>query len=190
MTMLAGPENATSQGSGAFLDTHSAAPRRPRPTGGGSELSGHILGEVGGVRTEVQVRPFEGFATGKVVPRDEMRWGTNGSPTKLLAKPPAWVPDETPCAVPPEEKWDRGMRESWWDIGPGDKPGSDGLAASMCAACPVRDACLADALADERDMNGRPLDYKARFLVRGGMTPRGRWQVTAVENTVDVARCD
>lgn len=179
MTLLAGPENATSQASDTIpLDTNSV--RRGR--NGGSDLSGHILGEVGGVRTEVQVRPFEGFAQGEVVPRDQMRWGTNGSPTKLLAKPPAWVPESTPCAVPPEEKWDRDMREGHWDVGPGDKPGTDEQAAAMCAGCPVREACLQDALEDEVDWTGRPLSYHARFLVRGGMTPKGRWQLAAVEN--------
>lgn len=190
MTLLAGPENATPQGSGALLDTHSTVPRRPRPTGGGSELSGHILGEVGGTRTEVQVRPFHGFATGEIVPRDQMRWGTHGSPTKLLAKPPAWVPEATPCMVPPETLWDRGMREAHWDVGPGDRPGADEEAAAMCAGCPVREMCLKDALDDELDANGRPLSYNARFLVRGGMTPRGRWHKAAVEKTVDVAHMD
>lgn len=50
-------------------------------------------------------------------------------------------------------------------------------AAALCAGCPVVSACLDDALAQEAG-----LGYRARHLVRGGLTPKGR---AAVEPGLD-----
>ncbi|MBB1252886.1 WhiB family transcriptional regulator [Streptomyces sp. OF3] len=44
------------------------------------------------------------------------------------------------------------------------------LARAVCAACPVREPCLADALAAE-GLTGPG----QRWGVRGGLTPRERW---------------
>lgn len=52
---------------------------------------------------------------------------------------------------------------------PGDADGK-AYAKSICAGCPVLDACLAEALADE---GGKTKAY--RFGVRGGLTPSQRY---------------
>jgi WhiB family redox-sensing transcriptional regulator len=51
---------------------------------------------------------------------------------------------------------------------PGEKAKAN-AAKRICAACPVRQACLDDALAQE---GGR--GHESRFGVRGGLGPRGR----------------
>lgn len=51
---------------------------------------------------------------------------------------------------------------------PGEKAKA-AAAKKICAACPVRQACLDDALAEE---GGR--GHESRFGVRGGLGPRGR----------------
>lgn len=52
-------------------------------------------------------------------------------------------------------------------------PGAWEPALATCRRCPVRRACLADALAEEAAAGER-----ARYGVRGGMKPRERWAIT------------
>lgn len=80
---------------------------------------------------------------------------SEGERTPLLAKPKSWTVEGL-C-------WDR---ETHLPIAAYDKDNlSDAEASMLCAGCPVRDLCLADALAFEGEVGPR-----TRFGVRGGMT--------------------
>lgn len=77
-----------------------------------------------------------------------------------LATPPAWTHrDDLPCTklVPKAHG-----KDHYDTIDPAK-------AKALCAGCPVRRDCLADALAMEGDLVGR-----SRWLIRGGYTPMGR----------------
>lgn len=51
-------------------------------------------------------------------------------------------------------------------------------ALALCGRCPVRDACLAAALAEESDpVTGNPLGRQMRHGVRGGLTSTARFAV-------------
>lgn len=134
---------------------------------GRSELFGSasgvgLVGVVEWQRTEHQVRSHEGFESGVVWPRgdDTDRPASEAPPTMRFAQPPAWMQrDDLPCTktVP------KGNAPDPYDTSNRAK------AAALCAGCPVKAECLADALAEEGDLSA-----KSRYLVRGGLTPRGR----------------
>jgi hypothetical protein len=65
-------------------------------------------------------------------------------------------------------KWTPNMKESHW-VG---KQIGDKRAAEMCRGCPALAECLASALIEEKGL--RP---ELRFMVRGGLTPKGRWKL-------------
>lgn len=168
---LGPPSGRPSPLSGSGIDTNDA----PRKRGlSNSDLTRHRLGVLGTVRTEVQVRPHDGFASGEIQLREEVRTVTDGAPTKILAKPPAWTErPNLPCFLPRQpDDWTDELRETHWDTR------SEAEAAQMCAGCPVQRECLDAALLEERG-----LDHRSRFLVRGGLTPKGRW-------SLDVAQTD
>lgn len=74
----------------------------------------------------------------------------------------AWIA-EALCAQP-----DMAAFRDLFFPNPGEK-GKAAEAKRICAACPVRVACLEDALAEE---GGR--GHESRHGIRGGMGPRGR----------------
>lgn len=119
-------------------------------------------------RTEVQLRPFEGFAPGEVVPRSEVALTTEGERSLQLAKPYSWTfrdDDEQPL----------NCLGNYADT---DTTNRD-EAKALCAGCPVLSECLESAMEEEVDKDGRPLSHHSRFLVRGGLTPRGRVDLAA-----------
>ena len=69
-----------------------------------------------------------------------------------------------------------GRPTSWWYPGQGDRFGAE-VAVAICRTCPVRRACLDDALAHE-------LSDGLRFGIVGGLTADQRDQLVA---TVRVA---
>lgn len=111
-------------------------------------------------RTEHQLSTHEGFAPEGVRPRGEVEPVAHATPTLRLARPPAWTHrDDLPCT-----KW----------VPQGDQPDhydttDPRRAKALCAGCPVKRACLSDALEEEAG-----LSYRSRYLVRGGLTPKGR----------------
>jgi hypothetical protein len=110
-------------------------------------------------RTEVQLRPFEGFTQDEISPRSPFSLTSEGGRSLQLAKPYPWTDrDDLNCIG----QYDR--------IDTGDR----GEAKALCAGCPVITECLDSALEEETDKDGRPLSHHSRFLVRGGLTPRGR----------------
>ncbi len=115
-------------------------------------------------RTEVQLRPFEGFAPDEIVPRNGVHLLSEGERHLRLAKPYAWTwRDDINCL--------------------GDYVNTDTTnrveAAALCAGCPVLSECLESAMEEEANAEGEPLSHHSRFLVRGGLTPRGRVQLAA-----------
>jgi WhiB family transcriptional regulator, redox-sensing transcriptional regulator len=64
------------------------------------------------------------------------------------------------CAGTPLDLW-------FPPVGKSDKRAE---AIKICSTCPVRDECLTDAMRVE--------DRYARFGIRGGLTPRKRWQLS------------
>lgn len=114
------------------------------------------------VRTEYQIGRQEGFAPEAIAPRDPPPPSGSNKPTMRLATPPAWTHrDDLPCV-----KWvPKGNQPDPYDT-------SDRLVArALCAGCPVKAQCLADAMEEEAGLSAG-----SRYLVRGGLTPRGRWQ--------------
>lgn len=113
-------------------------------------------------RTETQVRPFEGFAPDEVIPREPFGLTSEGGRTLQLAKPYEWTVGAD-CL--------------------GNFDGTDTTnraeAKALCANCKVRPECLESAMAEEVDKDGLPLSHHSRFLVRGGLTPRGRVDLAA-----------
>lgn len=110
-------------------------------------------------RTEHQVSSHEGFAPETITPRGDMSILGGEGRTMQLAKPAEWTVPEMPCVL----RVPKGNQRDPYDT-------NDSRAAKrLCAGCPVKDACLADAMADEEGLGPR-----SRYLVRGGLTPRGR----------------
>lgn len=115
-------------------------------------------------RTEAQLRPFEGFSQGEVLPRNGVHLVSEGERHLQLAKPYAWTyNDDINCLGEYEatETTDRAE------------------ARKLCAGCPVLSECLESAMEEEVDKDGNPLSHHSRFLVRGGLTPRGRVELAA-----------
>ena len=131
-----------------------------RESGGGSHGGAGQIRPVFWSRTEHQVAPFEGFKPEEVTPRSPMHPTSADGYTMRLAEPPKWAQrDDLPCTklVP------KGNAPDPFDTS------NRVRAAALCAGCPVKADCLADALAEEGDLSA-----KSRYLVRGGLTPRGR----------------
>lgn len=117
------------------------------------------------VRTDNQLRPHESFAPAGQILRQHRAVSDDGRGDLLLAKPYGWARDTMACVVP-EEGWDDDKRQRHWDTPDVDK------AALLCDGCPVLDRCLADAMAEEAGKG-----KFERYLVRGGLTPMGRWKL-------------
>lgn len=140
----------------------------------GSRGGGAHIRPVSWIRTEFQVEPFKGFKPGEVSPREAQTPATADGYTMQLANPPKWAHrDDLPCVslVPVAHARD-----------PYDT--SDPVkAAQLCAGCPVKQACLDAALKEEHDLSGR-----SRYLVRGGLTPWGRSELTTpADRSVDLS---
>lgn len=124
-------------------------------------------------RTEHQVAAHQGFRQGEVKPRGEVAPSAGESPTMRLAVPPSWTHrDDLPCV----QRLPKGNEKDLYDT-------TDPLMAkALCAGCPVKRECLADAMAEEEGLGPR-----SRWLVRGGMTPVGRAKlaVQGVSNSPD-----
>ena len=126
------------------------------------------FGHSGDLRTEYQIPPGLGFAPAEVAPRQARGLGlVTAPPTIRLAKPPSWSSGPRPC-IPIGRRgraewvlWDRD-----WDTSDDEK------AKNLCAMCPARLECLEDALAKEGTVTAQ-----YRHMVRGGVTPRGRWRL-------------
>lgn len=124
--------------------------------GGGSG----VVRVVEWTRTEHQVSPHEGFASGLVWTRGEDAPRASAPATLLLAVPPDWAQvDGKPCT----ERVPRHNEPDPYDTSDPEK------AAALCAGCPVRPECLEAALEEEGDLAAR-----SRWLVRGGLTPKDR----------------
>ena len=124
------------------------------------------------VRTEVQVRPHDGFKPEAVMVNYLLRMERDDSERTLqLARPPAWT--ETPGlpCTPTVTGYD--LRRKFmdrWDTG------GEVEAQALCAGCPVRQECLAAAIEEEHGLSANN-----RYLVRGGLTPSGRVQLEQQE---------
>lgn len=112
-------------------------------------------------RTEAQLSSHEGFSPEAIKVRgDDTLGASEAPPTMQLAKPPAWTHrDDLVCT-----KWvPTGNGPDFWDTTDRRR------ARVLCAACPVRAECLDAAMEEEGGLSARN-----RYLVRGGLTPRGR----------------
>lgn len=122
-------------------------------------------------RTEHQLRPHESFKPEALRRRDIHLVPEDAPRTPKMAKPPSW--SETPGmpCVPLDDlgpgEWDLHWDPMRWRKVP-ERVASE-RAAALCAGCPVRTECLEAAMTEERG-----LSHHSRFLVRGGMTPKGR----------------
>lgn len=125
------------------------------------------------VKTQFQLKAHESFATHGIAQRNPMRLVSDGRATKLLAKPPAWTELPGLLCVPLDE-FTESTSEGWgkhWDTN------DDSEAASLCAGCPAITECRNNALEEERGLH-----HQFRFMVRGGLTPRGRWVLDGVDS--------
>lgn len=115
-------------------------------------------------RTDHQIPPHQGFKPGEVSQRSARTPASADGHTMRLAVPPKWTHrDDLPCVklVP------KGNQRDPFDTKNSTK------AAALCAGCPVKQSCLDDAMAEEGDLVAR-----SRWLVRGGLTPEGRFSLT------------
>lgn len=120
-------------------------------------------------RTEAQLSSHEGFAPEAIRVRgDDTPGASEAPPTMQLAKPPAWTHrDDLVCTA-------------WVPTGNARDPydTSDRLRAkALCAGCPVKRACLDDAMEMEHGLSGRH-----RYLVRGGLTPHARARLSSLSD--------
>lgn len=115
------------------------------------------------IRTEAQIRPHDGFKPDAVNVNYPVRREVDGRRTLRLAVPPAWTEVVgRPCDPPMRGDLTRRFMDKW-------DTSSEIDADALCAGCPVRTACLAGAIEEERGLGG-----SNRYLVRGGLTPHGR----------------
>ena len=177
--MPEGPQNRFSQGpealedppndsSGAAsrVDTHVSGWRN---RGGGSDWGSNLRDGLTAVPTDSQVLPHESFLPEYVSLRYEEHFESEAPPNLILATPPAWTETPGMLCVPIGKLQTRAEVEAWhdrWDVrGPKE-------AEQACAGCPALAECREAALEEE---GGRPASH--RFLVRGGLTPGGRWRL-------------
>ena len=115
---------------------------------------------------------------------------TPQSPAPPTTAPPAaaLTPQASVPVAPPEVRQDRGWaRDAACDgadpalFDPVNRHVAERTTA-VCATCPVRRACLLEALTDEVDSAYGP------WLVRGGLTPKARRELTRHERSALVAR--
>lgn len=106
-------------------------------------------------------------------------------PTTALIRPAATAPPVPPVPpVPrPDRSWARDAACDGTDpalFDPVNRHAAE-RATAVCAACPVRRACLLEALTDESDSAYGP------WLVRGGLTPKARRDLSPRERSALVA---
>ena len=131
-----------------------------RDNGNGVSSGAAHIRPVHWTRTEHQLASHESFAPGYIETREPVSLSTSGERTMQLAVPPDWTHrDDLPCV----KRVPTGNAEDPFDTNDPKR------ARALCAGCPVRRACLDDALAEEGDLGER-----ARWLVRGGLTPKER----------------
>ena len=112
------------------------------------------------IRTDNQLLSHESFTPEHITPRGDLAVSSSGLPTMLLAVPPSWTHrDDLPCTT----RVQRGNGPDLYDTNDSQR------ARALCAGCPVKQACLDDALREEAGLGPR-----SRYLVRGGITPRRR----------------
>jgi hypothetical protein len=142
--------------------------------GNQSGLGGGQIRVMSHHRTEAQLRPFEGFSPDEIVPRNGVHLVSEGERHLQLAKPYPWTWRDDINCLGEYEATDTTNRAE---------------AAKLCAGCPVLSQCLESAMEEEVNSDGEPLSHHSRFLVRGGLTPRGRVELAAqrVEEAKDTA---
>lgn len=138
----------------------------------GSSSGGAHIKPVDWIRTESQLKSFESFTPEFIEVREPMGLTTADGRTMQLAQPPKWTHrDDLPCT----QRVPKGHGRDPYDESDEKK------AKALCAGCPVRQTCLNEALEVERDEQGRPLGERSRYLVRGGLTPKGRAELTSAD---------
>lgn len=133
----------------------------------GSASGVGLVGVVTWIAPEYQVKSHEGFAPEAIHVRDgdDARTDEAARPSLRYAEPPIWTHrDDLPCT----KRVPKGNQRDPYDESDPKK------AKALCAGCPVADLCLADALAEEKG-----LSEHSRYLVRGGLTPKGRAELTS-----------
>jgi hypothetical protein len=132
---------------------------RDNSNNSGSGGAGQIK-PVDWTRTENQLSSHESFAPEHIVARGDVGVSAAPLPTMRLAVPPPWTHrDGLPCV----QRVPRGNQPDPYDTN--DKR----VAKALCAGCPVKQACLDEAMELEEGLGPR-----SRYLVRGGLTPKGR----------------
>lgn len=132
-------------------------------------------------RTEVQIRPHDGFKPEAIVVRD-VGLVSAASRTMQLARPPGFTEADLPCLPHPDIARHKNMARAHmdqWDTA------NEAKAKELCGECPVRDECLADAMEFEGEYDGRN-----RYLVRGGETPWGRSRLAGNFRRVHIQECE
>ena len=123
------------------------------------------------VRTEFQLRPFDGFKPEEIEPKAAFVPMLDEVPAFRLAVPPDWAQNDKPC----DGKW-----ETYDEAGPGT--GDPERAEFLCRGCPVRQECLDAALREEAGESGEGLGWRYRHGIRGGLTPFQRAALTSPDN--------
>lgn len=136
-------------------------------SGSSNRITSHIR-PVHWSRTEHQLKPHEGFAPQAIEPREPLSLVAGEGYTMRLAEPPKWAQrDDLPCIA----RVPKGNQPDLYDTTDPRR------ARALCAGCPVKQACLDDAMADEAGLGPR-----SRWLVRGGLTPQDRAALEAARS--------
>lgn len=122
-------------------------------------------------RSHTAIAPHEGFMPEAIHLRDYTARSLGGRTIKLV-KPPHWADTPgIPCQQVPKDHYGEAIWDGHYDLR-GERRLDSENAAAMCSDCPVIEQCLADAMNEERG-----LDWRSRFMVRGGLTPKGRYEL-------------
>lgn len=159
MNMLDGAQSAPTALPRAVFDTSDGRNRRRVGRNEGYAYPNLAFDSV--VRTEAQTGRHEGF-TPEYIGRRDYRALVSDARTMILANPPEWATEELPCVVARDE-WSKDRKLKHFEAR------TDKQAAELCKGCPVLEKCLDAALDEERGLSAQ-----WRFLVRGGLTPKGR----------------